>query len=84
MYLAPDILFRMVNHFMNEVPVKSSIAAMGISVDSGTRFNVATDTWREVLPLGVWYYLSLNSAMFINSMPVEGPITTVLPTVPLP
>jgi hypothetical protein len=70
-YLAPDILFRMVNHFMNEVPVKSSIAAMGISVDSGTRFNVATDTWREGLPLGVWYYLSLNSAMFINSMPVE-------------
>jgi hypothetical protein len=69
--LATNVRFSVVNDFMNEVPVKASITTMGIGVDSGTRFNMATDCWGKGLPFGIRNYLSLNSAMVINSMPVE-------------
>jgi hypothetical protein len=69
--LAPDILFSVVNDLVDEVPVKSSITAMCVGVDSRARFNVAADCRREGLSLGIRHYLSLHSAMVINSVPIE-------------
>src|SRR5919106_6199964 len=66
--LAPDILFGVVNHFMDKLILQVGIGAKCIGVDAGTRIHILSDFWGKSLTAGVGNHFGSDSTVTIWAM----------------